>query len=213
MRILDRIEVKQNLKLVMRERGKIIARREGHNIWTDLGAEYLAELIALTSYDPDVPIRNDRIKYMGVGIGGISQKALDTANAYPIGGTDPNPPHLPGPYTGTNEQTDTDPEITTLERPVRLAGTFGDPVAEDTWIGLIGIADRSEQKQTTFSRVFSQLEINYGPFVTMPLSEIGLYTSAADPSNYHNSLVAYDTFDTLSKISAFDLEVLWTIRF
>ena len=51
------------------------------------------------------------------------------------------------------------------------------------------------------------------PFLSVPLSEVGLLTAAADPGNYANTLVAYDTFDTISKTSAFDIEVEWTIRF
>jgi hypothetical protein len=67
--------------------------------------------------------------------------------------------------------------------------------------------------ETTFIRLFTQTEISYGSFLTVPLSEIMLFTNAADPENYLNNGVAYDTFDTLSKTVAFELQVEWTIRF
>jgi hypothetical protein len=40
-----------------------------------------------------------------------------------------------------------------------------------------------------------------------------LFTSAASISVWNNTGVAYDTFDTISKTDAFDLEVSWTVRF
>jgi hypothetical protein len=55
--------------------------------------------------------------------------------------------------------------------------------------------------------------VSYTPFLTVPLSEIGLFTNAANPNIYNNGPVAYDTFDTISKTSAFNLEVDWTVRF
>jgi hypothetical protein len=207
LKLHDVIEVKQNIWLLLRERGKIVARREGHNIWTNIGSEFLAERISLQSYDPDVPYNDHHVKYMGLGIGGTAQKALDIIVN--------NPPISP-PYSGTNEQTDSDPGVTTLERPVRISGsTSAYPgVAGDAWLGLIGSSDpNTVPTQVTFRRTFTQTEINYGSLISVPLSEIGLFTSAADPENYQNVLVAYHTFDTLMKTSAFSLEVIWTIRF
>jgi hypothetical protein len=206
MRFKETIEVKQNLSIVARERGKIIARRDGHNIWLDLGSEYLAELIALSAINPDVPERNDRIKYMGLGIGGTSQLQLSQANTPPIS----------PPYSGTNAQTDTDPAVTVMERPVRILGseTAYPGVAGDEWIGEVQApATHTIPTEVTFRRLFGQLDVSYGSFLSVPLSEVGLFTSAADPNNYKNLMVAYDTFDTISKTSAVELEVVWTIKF
>lgn len=206
MHIVDRIEVKQNLFITARERGKIVDRREGHNIWLDLGREYLAQLISLTSFSPDTPVRNDRIKYMGVGIGGTQQLALPTANSLPVS----------PPYVGNNTQTDLDPTVTTLERPVRISGsaTAYPGIAGDVWVGEVQVPpDLTNSTEVTFQRVFPSQEVSYGQFLSIPLSEVGLFTSAADPVNYLNNPVAYDTFDTISKTAAVDLEIVWTIRF
>ncbi len=206
MGFLATIEVKQNLKLLVRERGKIVARREGHNIFLDLGREWLAQLISLQSISPDVAYREDRVRYMGFGIGGNRQLQLSAANAAPIS----------PPYVGTNAQTDTDVGVTTLERPVRVSGssTVYPGIAGDQWLGTIGSADPlTVPTPTTFRRLFTQAEISYGPFISVPLSEVGLFTSAADPGNHQNTMIAYDTFDTISKTTAFELEVIWTIRF
>jgi hypothetical protein len=206
MRFQSTVEVKQNLKIFLRERGKIVDRREGHNIFLDLGREWLAQLVSYQSLGPDVAFRDDRVRYMGFGIGGNRQLQLSTANAAPIS----------PPYVGTNAQTDTDATITTLERPVRTSGSSSayPGLAGDVWLGTIGSADPlSIPTQTTFRRLFTQSEISYGPFASVPISEVGLFTSNADPTNYLNTMIAYDTFDTISKTTAFELEVIWSIRF
>lgn len=205
MRISSNIEVKSNLIITARERGKIVARREGHNIWLDLGREYLAQLIAFQSFGPDTAVRNDRIKYMGVGIGGTKQVALPTANSSPIS----------PPYVGNNAQDDATPTVTTIERPVRVSGsTSAYPgIAGDAWIGQIAAPpDLSGGTEVVFTRVFGESEISYSPYLVVPLSEIMLFTSAANPENYQNTGVAYDTFPTIAKTSAVGIEFKWTIR-
>lgn len=206
MRFIETIEVKQNLSIIARERGKIVARRDGHNIFLNLGREWLAQLIAYSSFGPLTGERDDRIRYMGVGIGGNRQLQLGTANSSPI----------VGPYPGSNAQTDSDAGVTELERPVRLSGST-DPYpgqGADVWLGQVQVPPvHPLSSQTTFSRVFTSTELSYGPLLSVPLSEIMLFTANADPNVYNNNGVAYDTFDTLSKTTAFELEVNWTIRF
>lgn len=209
MRFLETIEIKNNLKLVVRERGKVVTRREGHNIWLDIGREYLAALIALVSYGPDTPERNDRIKYMGFGIGGTRQVAPSIANSPPMSVA----------YPGTNAQTDLDPTVTRLERPVRVSGSTTSPSgpysASDVWLGTIQAPPiHTTANEVTFRRLFTQTEISYSTFLSVPISEVGLYTSLAVPIGQpYNTPVAYDTFDTISKTGSFEIEVDWTVRF
>ena len=202
-----RVEVRNNLILTARERGKIVARREGHNIWLNLGREYLAQLIGYNTFVPSAtPIRNDRIQYMALGIGGTRQLALSTANS----------PPLSAAYAGSNAQTDTDPTLTKLERPVRISGGSSayPGLAGDVWLGQIQAPPTyTIATAATFSRLFSQTDISYNPFLTVPLSEVMLYTAAANPAVYNNTGIAYDTFDTISKTDAFDLEIDWTVNF
>lgn len=210
-RIDEEIEAKSNLFLTIRDRGKIIDKRAGHNIWLNLGREYLPQLIAYSSFSPLTPERNDRVRYMGLGIGGSRQIAPAIANAPPLGGPTPQ-----NDYAGTNSQLDTDSTVTRLERPIRLSGgaTPYPGLAGDAWLGQIQApATHTTATEVTFVRLFTQLEISYSPYLTVPLSEIMLFTSAADPGLYNNTGIAYDTFDTLSKTNAFELEVAWTIKF
>lgn len=211
MRLGERIEVKSNLVLTVRDRGKIVTRRRGHNIWLNLGREYLAQLICYSSFSPLTTERDDRVRYMGVGIGGNRQIAPAVANASPLGGGTP-----PNAYAGTNTQSDTDPTVTVLERPVRISGGT-DPypgIVGDVWLGQVQApAAHPTATQTEFRRVFTSTEISYGIYLSVPLSEIALFTGAASTGVYNNTAIAYDTFDTISKTNAFELEVAWTIRF
>lgn len=205
LRITDDIEVKQNLKITARERGKIVARREGHNIFLNLGREWLARLVSYASLSPLTPEEDHRIRYMGFGVGGTRQVALSVANSAPIVTA----------YPGTNLQTDTDPSIHILERPVRISGSTSTypGLAGDIWLGACQVpVVHGTPHETTFIRLFTQTEVSYSSFLTVPLSEVMLFTNSADIGSYINTGVAYDTFDTLSKTMAFELLVEWTLR-
>ena len=220
-RILDTIQVRSNLRLTARERGKIVAKRVGHNIWLDVGRQWLAQLVTYASYTGSfptavgVPLVDARIQYMGLGIGGNRQLALTTANASPLGASPPSPN---GAYPGTNVQTDTDPTVVALERPVRIQGgtTTYPYYPTDQWLAQVAPAPWSvdgSPYDSTFSCLFAATDVSYSPYTTVPLSEVGLFNAAANPNIYNNAPCAYDTYDSLSKTSAFDLEVQWTLRF
>jgi hypothetical protein len=206
MRLDDKILVKSNLRITVRERGKITGRRQGHNIWLNIGRGYLASLICYSSYSGPTPERDDRVRYMGVGIGGTSQSSLSVANSAPL---------VP-PYAGTNVQTDTDPTVTRLERPVRVSGgssSFPYNVG-DVWLAQVQApVNHPSVTQSMFVYTFAPTDVSYSPFLVVPLSEIALFTNAANPNVYNNNPIAYDTFEPLSKTSAFSLEVDWTLSF
>lgn len=66
------IEVKGWVELCLRERGKIVrgSRREGNNIWTNTGREYLALHMSLDpSAGVPTPYRVDNMGCIGVGTG------------------------------------------------------------------------------------------------------------------------------------------------
>jgi hypothetical protein len=199
--------IKNNIVLIGRERGKIAFRRETSNIWLDLGREYLAQLIAYQFLIPTpTPFFNDRIQYMGLGIGGTRQLALAIANS----------PPLSTAYPGSNLQTDIDPTVIALERPVRISGGSAPypGTGGDVWLAQVQAPpSQATATQITFSCLFQDTDVSYTPFLTVPLSEIALFRGAANPAVYNNTAVAYDTFDTISKTNAFDLEVQWTVRF
>ena len=203
--LVDDIPVRSNVFITARERGKLVARREGHNIFLDYGREWLSKLIAYLSFGtPDVPEHDARIRYLGFGIGGTRQVAPDFADTAPLDDYGP---------TGAFSQTDTNPAIVALERPVRVTGGSGASSPGDLWLGQVQApATHATTHSTTFRRLFGQPEISYAPYVSVPLSEVGLFLSDSDTNSSGNVPVAYDTFDTISKTSALEIEVVWTLR-
>lgn len=208
-------QIKSNLLLTLRDRGKIVARREGHNIWLDVGRTYLARLLAYSSFIPLTPQQDNRISYIGFGVGGNRQGALAVAN------NDPILSH----YPGTNAVTDIEPGTLALERPVRFGWVGPTPLAPtgsipsliydpgDIWLKQIQIPSHPTTTSTRCSIVATTTDINGGYYLSVPLSEVGLFHRGSSTYVYNNSPVAYDTFDTLPKTAAFDLNISWTIRF
>jgi hypothetical protein len=216
MQLVDVVEVRSNLHIVARERGKIVARRDVHNIFLDTGREWLSRLIAYESYAPEAYQRSDRVRYMGLGIGGSRQIIPAVANASPLGG--PGDPYEANSAAGigSNIQTDVSRSVTHLERPVRISGgsSHYPGISGDRWVGQIQApVEHNTGTSATFRRVFTGAEVNYGGFASVPISEAMLFTSAADPEFYLNTGIAYDVFDSLSKTSAVSLEVEWSLDF
>lgn len=206
--------VKNNLILTLRERGKIVTRREGHNVWLDVGRTLLCNLIAYNDFSPLTPAEDNRPRYMGFGIGGSRQNLLSA-----------HQPPLSTHYPGTNLQSDVNQHLTRLERPVRFSSPGVPTLPTGTYPSLtydpadvfLRQVDFPPVAATTTSRRFTctlaEADFSYGPFGSVGLSEIGLFSNAADINDYAASPVAYDTFDSIPKSALFTLQVDWTIRF
>ena len=67
--------VEGRVRIETREGGKRRQVSEGKNIWTLTGREYLAELIALSASSPRGKFRDDRVAYIGMGIGSQAEVA------------------------------------------------------------------------------------------------------------------------------------------
>lgn len=216
-----------NVTLIARERGKVVSRRDGHNVFVDVGRQYLSELIAFTTIGPDTPKVTDRVKHMGFGIGGNEQSepavgSPPFSTTYPVGG-DPN-------VTTGDEHDESFPQkpvgssqgiFDTLERPVRIAGGFlaypGEP--GDQWLSSASspnfITTHPSLYSTRFHAFFNgATDFLYGPYTTMPLSEAGLFASDATTLGVpFNTLIAYHTFATIRISSLTELEVIWDVNF
>lgn len=208
------VTARSNLEITLRERGKVVARRRGHNIWLDLGREYLAGLLGYQSFVPLTPEQDSRVSYMGFGIGGTRQISPAISDNEP----------LRSHYPGGHAQTDTMPGVMQLERPVRFGWAVGpnaptfpfltavyDP--GDVWLKQVQVPTHPTTTSTRFVLTASSTDLNGGYYLAVPVSEIGLFHRGADLHAYNNSPVAYDTFDSIQKTGSFDLTVSWTIRF
>lgn len=223
-----------NVRIVLRERGKITALREVHNTWTYLGRQYLSELVSLATQGPDVPQADARLKYIGFGIGGKGQNQLSMANMSPWNavmpaGLDPN-------MTLGNQYDDKfaiAPPVNTLERPAPITAVTGPtpayPSALDwrtTGFDAAQIHQPFSRPTSTTLRYFAQFRqgVNshfyyiHDPYVTggfqqMPLSEAGLYLNNVTTTVAYEPVATYVTFDTIQITKDTDLEIEWDVRF
>lgn len=218
MKTLEDIEVSTNIELLVRERGKIVSRRETHNIITNIGRQFLAEVITPATLGPGAAFTrtsNQIIRYIGFGIGGDRQ--TDAAAAAAPYSTD---------YPGTNTQTDTDLTVAGLERPVAISGTLNTPGVPSPAVWLKEITTPPTYPSATstqFTALFTETDLNIGTYSSVPISEIGLFRGDADVSLPNGAagaypgagglMVAYDTFNSLSKTGLFSIEVRWQFRF
>jgi hypothetical protein len=214
-----------NLWIDVRERGKLVKPlcRHEHNIWVNLGREYLARVIApndtYTDHYNEPP--REFVQYMGVGIGGDSQ-------SHPAAYTTPLDTAYPPATTqggDGNKYSDDDLTVTTLERPVKINSTS--PIWMDNVVTPVTFLSSSRTLRLDY--LFTQPVINsVGPYTVVPLSEIGLFLSTQDKdaANVYDTLnppsmvgagrqtlVAYNTFEPIPKTTSFSLEVRWELRF
>jgi hypothetical protein len=73
------------LRVELRSGGKLKAVREGYNIWTLTGREYLAEIMALSALNPSrATFREDRVAFIGVGTGAQPEISNITSLVEPV---------------------------------------------------------------------------------------------------------------------------------
>lgn len=212
MRIAEELEVTWNLEIDLFERGKRRRHHQRtHNIVVNTGRQMICEVITPQSLGPSSFVRTQDtvVRYIGFGIGGTRQNN-------PAASATPYSDAFPAGYAGTNAQTDTDVTVSRMERPVAVTNV-------PLWMQQISTPGTFPTGQSTrFIAVFGQADINFGSFTSVPLSEIALYKSSADPSLPNGSAgsypgagghtMAYDTFDTISKTGLFSIEVRWEFR-
>lgn len=212
----DDIQARWNVQITLEERGKRKIHHRSHNIYVNVGRQFILETItasAFPSASSFTRLQDSVVRYIGFGLGGSRQNSSLAALA-PIGTT---------LYPGTNTQTDTDPATFRLERPIKVTGsdvTQIDP--GDLWMRQISpVGSLPAQNRVTYAAVFSQTDLQVGA-LSMPLSEIGLFKSSADPALPNGAvgaypgpgghMIAYDTFDTLHKTGQFSIRVEWSLR-
>jgi len=222
----DIIPVKNNVFIIARERGKKVPGlcREGHNTWVNLGRQFLPEVMSplnssFNAHYNDSPIQV--VRYMALGIGGDAQLA-DLPSDFPTLNTD---------HPGQNIYDDASLDTQYLERPLRVTGTPGGTGTSGVWMSDVAAPPTFGTSKVTYVTLFGTSDLHLsGAYPSVPLSEIGLLLSSQtasltwdqlyDPTNPPSyikvasrpRLVAYNTFDTLSKTAAVSLEIHWEIE-
>ena len=186
--------MKDNIEIVLREQGKLSCKVQCHNVWASAGQRWLSQLVSLEA--EDTPLENNRIRFIGLGIGGTKQKAAYASSSF-----------LMNEYPGTNRQNVQQSIIEHVERPVRVrVGEYLQP------INIIDMPDSYTVRCTTHFQPFD-ISYNNSTFRQIPLSDVALFanTSATDVSN--NPVLGYSVFSTIYKSNTHDMTITWTIRF
>lgn len=183
------IEVKGWVSLCLRERGKIVpgSRRDGHNIWTNTGREYLALLMSLT--DGSNTFRKDAIAYIGVGIGAQLEDVSVLNLVNPVA-------YAPSAFLAALEIAPTFP-LTPTRTTVRYKRVF------------------TEDEITLSPSTVNVSEM--GLFTNGSPIAVPAYAFGTRDTTYANRMsqapAAYKTFEPVPKTNALQLEISWEIRF
>lgn len=210
-RLKEDVPIRLNLSVdLIYPDGRVAEHHRSHNIITNTGKQFMAQVITASSFAPLARHNNEVVQYMGFGIGGSRQSNSDALNPSSA---------ISLEYPGTNVQTDIDVTVDKLERPVKVTSA-------PLWMKEIAVPGTFPSlpiTSTQFISTFEQAEINFGGFSTVPISEIALFKSGADPSLPNGTLglypgtggevIAYDTFSPIEKSGLFAIQVRWEWRF
>jgi len=232
------LRIQDNLYLRLKKGDKVVDERKKHNVFTYNGRIWLSKLIGAAAYPPVVPpsatvagmrdtdlptddgagtdyaidtswdtgaARTYRVRWVGVGTGGVLQT---------IG--------TPGGYTEL-------PSIAGLEAP-SIVKTSTLSTGEEWMKQVLPQAyptDFPDDGTIVFHALFAETDVSfvhaknsYG--TSVPVSEVALFTSAADPFlspdiGTHTGdvpgMIAYGLMSPIVKTPNVELEVIWEITF
>ena len=175
------------VRLEMRERGKLVGVREGSNIWTLTGAEYIAELIALTAFSPRTTVRDDRIAYIGVGSGAQAETTGVTALVDPV-------PYISGEFLAAVAAPATFPSsgTNTSRTSVQFIREFGQ---NEISLGYDVVL--------TEAGLFTDGDPDNDWSIPAPTD----FTTTTD-----RAPMAYKTYEPITKTTDFTLRAVWEVR-
>jgi hypothetical protein len=183
-------QIRGHVTLETREGGKLRGRREGYNIWTLTGREYLAEVISIQSLNPTREVyREDRVGFLGIGTGAQAEVPNIQSLVEPV-------PYKSGEF------------LAHLAAPASFPVTGVDAVRTAAqYIREFGQGEIS----LGFDVVLSEAGLytdgdpdNNNDIVSVP-------TDFATSSS--RAPVAYKTFEPITKTINFTLRVTWEVRF
>lgn len=208
MSFSEQLPVESNVRISLFDlQGELVDRRDSHNILTNNGAAWLARLVSSAAYPAGDPTPNtaERIKYIGLGCGGVLQTNAGFHAAQPAVVT-----------------------VRALEDPVPYEGAG----AARVWLKTVDAQSVTPTYFPVSTRVkfivdLLPTEMSYGGNTAavsgtavateVPISEAGLYLSSAVPNiadpTQDNGLVAYDTFVPMTVTPNNRVRVEWELRF
>jgi hypothetical protein len=185
------VQVEGWVSLVMRERGKIVpgTRREGKNVWTNTGREFLSMLMSIQTA-PTTGFRSDRVGYIGVGTGSQPSSGNVLSLVTPV-------EYVTGSFLATLDTPPTFP-LTPVRTTVQYHRTF---LENEITISPGSSVNISELGLFT----------NGSPTATPPYNPGTRDLTIANASQ--QAPVAYKSFDPVTKTDVLEFEVAWKISF
>jgi hypothetical protein len=183
-------EVKGYLKVEARRNGKLVTAREGFNIWTLTGREFLAETIALKSLNPTRErVRSDCVAFIGMGKGAQPE----VSNILSL--VDPTP-YIGGQFLARVSVPATFPVsgVDAARTSVQFIREFG--LAELSLLGSDVIL--------TEAGLFTDGDPDDNWAIPAPTSFV---------SSSGRAPVAYKTFEPITKTPDLTLRTVWEVRF
>lgn len=191
----DILEVRHNIRVELRERGKLKQLEEGHNVFTNTGRDWLSKLASWqTVGSPDVPFTNRRVRWIGLGTGTQAETASVIAlnNAAQV-----TQGIFLGAIQSTNVLSATSVEFvrefSTSEISIPALGLNVVPLTEAGLYVDVQPASVSTGVQDS--------------------SAGGVTDTTLDPSVGINAPVAYKTYNPVNKTVDFSLIIRWTLIF
>jgi hypothetical protein len=214
----EALQTRANVRITVRERGKLVAVREHHNVFTNTGRAWQALLYGSPDYqtgsDP-TPHVQTRIKYVGFGCGGALQTDTRFARRQQELVT---VTHLedPVPFSRSSNVRRYLKEL----YPQQLGSSLNFPSPYRCCL----VSDVLESEISFINNRTRVSNVEVGTLV--PISEVGLYLSSALPFFTHpspqngseadpataNEMVAYNIFEPIPITPQSGVRVEWELR-
>ncbi len=195
MKLVEDLGVRCNFHLELREHGKLKQTRDGHNVFTETGSNWLTRLSAWSTIGAtDVPFTNRRVRWMGLGTGTQSEVASVSNLVTPAQVTS-------GVYLGAIQNSN---PLTT--NSIEFVREFSTTEVSLVSLGLNVVA-------VSEAGLFVDVQPASSSTGTDDSSAGGATDSTLDPSASLNAPIAYKTFEPLNKTADFSLVIRWTLTF
>lgn len=189
------IELLSNFKAEARERGKLVSKREGHNVFTITGRNWLSKLVSWSTFgSPDIPYTHRRVRWIGVGTG--SQNEVTSVSAL----------NTPAKVNSTDYLALLDSVEFPTATSVRFIKEFG--ASEISWAGAVSVTEAGLYVDT------NPYDLGSGDGVEgSEDAQAAGVTTTLDHKVGTNPPIVYKTFEAIPKTVDYTLTVQWEFRF
>lgn len=187
---LQDLAVNANVALFLRERGKLIGTRIGHNVFTVTGRNLLSKLISWhTIASVDIPYTHRRVRWFGVGSGSQLEVTTVSELVQPVLAAAPNTYLVP---------------VQSVEFPTSTSVRF---------IKEFGLNEITISSPVIVTEAGLFADVSPGDSGAVEDEEYTTGGTTLNPEIGTNAPIAYKAFEGLTKTVDFTLEIQWEFRF